>query len=114
MEPILQTPKTNKTGKENRKCDRLGYSFIMCAGTVLQIKCHRDNDFKESREEVVNISRGRTEGIVNAKVLRRAREGPGWSVLGRVKWSVRLEIGELGESNMNKKNIMRKYKKKKT
>lgn len=43
-EPILQTPskynhgtlvihakKINKTGKENRKCARLGYSFIMCA-----------------------------------------------------------------------------------
>ena len=66
---------------------------------------------KEARKEVMNISTGRAEGIVNAKVLRRAEEGQGWSVSGTVKRSVRLEIGELEESNMNKKSIMRIYKK---
>lgn len=38
--------------------------------------------------------------------------GQGWSVLGAVKRSVRLDFGELGESNMSKKNIEEMQKKK--
>ena len=34
---VIHAKKINKTGKEDRKCIRLGYSFIMCVGTALQI-----------------------------------------------------------------------------
>lgn len=53
---VIHAKKINKTGKEVRKRVRLGYSFIMYAGTALQIKCYRNSDLKEAREEVMIIS----------------------------------------------------------